>query len=152
MSAGSSPFTGSWQFSTDFKRAAAARRRTVQLEAHRIENIKNSREVWFEWIACKRTMNARPRKPRFLRKVRHIVQTGGSANGMTNFGDIRLLERLIYEIGSRLSLARLWAGRGPDRFFRHVALQENRPAFLPAYFTGDYVIGRGQYLAAIGAP
>ena|SRR5215216_1184453 len=97
-------------------------------------------------------MDARPRKPRFLRKVRDIVKTGGSANGMTNFGDIRFLERLIYEIGSRLSGARLWAGRGPDRFLSHVTLQQNRPAFLPAYFTGDYVIGRGQYLAATGVP
>ena len=82
----------------------------MQLEAHRVENIKNSREVWLYWIACKRTMKARPRKPRFLRKVGDIVKTGGSANGMTNFGDIRLLERMIYEIGSGLSAARLWAG------------------------------------------
>jgi len=73
----------------------------MQLKAHCVENIKNSREVWLYWITCKRTMNARPRKPRFLRKVRDIVQTGGGANGMTNFGYIRLLERLIYEIGSR---------------------------------------------------
>jgi len=28
----------------------------------------------------------------------------------------------------------------------------NRPAFLPAYFIGNYVIRRGQYLAATGAP
>ena len=83
----------------------------MQPEAHRIENIKNSREVWLYWIACKRTMNARPRKPRLLREVRNIVQTGGGANGMTNSGDIRFLERFIYEIGSRLSGARLWAGR-----------------------------------------
>jgi hypothetical protein len=73
----------------------------MQPEAHCVENIKNSREVWLYWITCKRTMNARPRKPRFLRKVRDIVQTGGGANGVTNFSDIRLLERLIYEIGSR---------------------------------------------------
>ena len=66
----------------------------MQPEAHRIENIQNSREVWLFWIACKRTMNARPRKPRFLRKVRDIVQTGGGANGVTNFGDIRLLQGL----------------------------------------------------------
>jgi hypothetical protein len=117
----------------------------MQLEAHCIENIKNSREVWLYWITRKRTMKARPRKPRFPRKVRDIVKTGRSANGMTNFGDIRLLEGLIYEIGSRLSGARLWAGRGPDRFLRHVTLQQNRPAFLPAYFIKDYVIGRGQY-------
>ena len=32
-------------------------------------------------------MKARPREPRFLRKVRDIVKTGGRANGMTNFGD-----------------------------------------------------------------
>jgi hypothetical protein len=48
-------------------------------------------------------MNARPRKPRFLRKIRDIVQMGGGGYGMTNFDDIRLLERLIYEISSRLS-------------------------------------------------
>jgi hypothetical protein len=60
----------------------------MQLEAHRIENIKNRRrEVWFYWIACKRTMNARPRKPRFLSKVRNIVKPGGRANGVTDFGD-----------------------------------------------------------------
>ena len=125
----------------------------MQLEGHCVENIKNSREVWLYWIACKRTMNARPRKPRLLREVRNIVKTGGSANGMTNSGDIRFLERFIYKIGSRLSGARLWAGRRePDRFFRHVTLQQNRPAFLPAYFTGDDAFRRGQYLAAIGAP
>jgi hypothetical protein len=49
----------------------------MQLEAHCVENIQNSREVWFFWITGKRTMKARPRKPRFLRKVRDIVQTGG---------------------------------------------------------------------------
>ena len=73
----------------------------MQLEAHCVENIKNSREVWLYWIARKRTMKARPRKPRFLRKVGNIVKTGGPANGMTYFGDIRFLERFIYEIGSR---------------------------------------------------
>jgi len=124
----------------------------MQLEAHCVENIKNSREVWLYWIACKRTMDARPRKPGFQRQVRDIVQAGGGTNGVTNFGDIRLLERLIYEIGSRLSGARLWAGRGPNRFLRHVTLQQNRPAFLPAHFTGGDVIRRDQYLAAIGAP
>ena len=75
----------------------------MQLEAHRIENIKNSREVWLYWIACKRTMNARPRKPRFLRKVRDIVKASGGANGMANSGDIRFLECFIYKIGSRSS-------------------------------------------------
>ena len=67
----------------------------MQLEAHCVENIKNSREVWLYWITCKRTMDARPRKPGFLRKVRNIVQTGGGANGVTNLGDILLLERSI---------------------------------------------------------
>ena len=104
----------------------------MQLEAHCVENIKNSREVWLYWITCKRTMNARPRKPGYQRKVRDIVQAGGSANGMTNFSDIRLLERLIYEIGSGLPAARLWAGRGPDRVLSHLTLQQNRPASLPA--------------------
>jgi len=47
-------------------------------------------------------MKARPRKPRFLRKVRDIVKTGGGANGMTNFGDIRLFKRSVYAIGSGL--------------------------------------------------
>ncbi len=68
----------------------------MQPEPHRIENIKNSREVWFYWITCKRTMNARPRKPRSLRQVRDIVQTGGGADGVTNFGDIRLLARDVF--------------------------------------------------------
>ncbi len=99
-----------------------------------------------------RAMKARPRNPRLLREVRNIVKTGGSANGMANSGDIRFPESFIYKIGSRLSGARLWAGRGHDRVFRHVTLQQNRPAFLPAYFNEDYPIGRGQYLAAIGAP
>jgi hypothetical protein len=36
-------------------------------------------------------MKTRPRKPRLLREVNN------GANGMTNFGDIRLLERFIYE-------------------------------------------------------
>ena len=31
-------------------------------------------------------MKTRPRKPRFLRKVGDVVQAGGGANGMTNFG------------------------------------------------------------------
>jgi hypothetical protein len=62
-------------------------------------------------------MNARPRKPRFLRKVRDIVETVTAANGVTNFGDIRLRERSIYAIGSGLSGTRLRAGRGPDGFF-----------------------------------
>src|SRR6185436_4720870 len=100
--------------------SCAPAHRDMQPQAHRVENTQNSREVWFLWIACKRTINARPRKPRFLRKVRDIVQSSGGGNGVTNFGDIRLLERLIYEIGSRLSGARLWAGRGPNRFLRHV--------------------------------
>ena len=46
---------------------------------------------------------------------------GGGANGVTNFSDIRLRKRSIHAIGSGLLGARLWAGRGPDRFFRHVA-------------------------------
>ena len=74
----------------------------MQLEAHCVENIKNSREVWLYWITCKRTMNARPRKPGYQRKVRNIVKTGGSANGVTDFGDIRLLKRSIYAIGRGL--------------------------------------------------
>jgi hypothetical protein len=82
----------------------------MQPEAHRIENIKNSREVWFSCIACKTTIKARPRKPRFLRKVRDIVQTGGGGNGVTNFGDVRLLKRLVYAIGSGLPLVRLLGG------------------------------------------
>ena len=124
----------------------------MQLEAHCVENIKNSSEVGLYWIASKRTMKAWPRKPRLLREVGNIVKTGGSANGMTNFSDIRLLERLIYEIGSGLPAARLRAARGPDRFLSHLMLQQNRPASLPAHFTEDDVITRGQYLAAIGAP
>ena len=75
----------------------------MQLEAHCVENIKYSREVGLYWIACKRTINTLPRKPRFLRKVRDIVQSGGGGNGVTNFGDIRVLECLIYQIGSRLA-------------------------------------------------
>jgi hypothetical protein len=47
-------------------------------------------------------MDARPRKPGFQRQVRDIVQTGGGANGVTDFGDIRLLKRLIYAIGRGL--------------------------------------------------
>ena len=76
------------------------------------------------------------------------MQMGGGANGVTNFGDIRLLKGLIYAIGCGLALAQVWS----DGFFRHVTSKTSRPAFLPAYFTGDYVIRRGQYLAATGAP
>ena len=86
----------------------------MQLEAHCVENIKNSREVWLYWITCKRTVNARPRKPGFQRQVRDIVQAGGGTNGVTNFGDIRLFKRSIYAIGSGLPGAWLRAGRGPD--------------------------------------
>jgi hypothetical protein len=81
----------------------------MQPEAHRIENIKNSREVWLFWTAFKRTINARPRKPRFLRKARDIVQMGGGGYGVTNFDDIRLCESSIYAIGSGLPAARLCA-------------------------------------------
>jgi hypothetical protein len=87
-------------------------------------------EVWLFWITYKRTINARPRKPGFLRKVRDIVKTGGGGNGATNFGDIRLCERSIYAIGSSLPFVRIWAGRGPDGFFRHVT-SNKRSAFLP---------------------
>jgi hypothetical protein len=86
----------------------------MQPEAHRVQNIQDSRKVRLFWITCKRTMNAGPRKPRFLRKVRDIVQMDGGANGVTNFGDIRLCESSIYAIGSGLPLVRLWTGRGPD--------------------------------------
>ena len=56
----------------------------MQPEAHCVDNIKNSREVWFYWIACERPMNARPRKPGFQRKVRDIEKTGGSADALVN--------------------------------------------------------------------
>jgi hypothetical protein len=79
----------------------------MQPEAHSIENVQNSREVWLSFTACKRTMNVRPRKPRFLRKFRNIVQTGGCGNGVTNPGDIRLLKRLIYAVGCSVPLVRL---------------------------------------------
>ena len=85
----------------------------MQPEAHRIENIKNSREVGFYWIACKRTMNARPGNPRFLCKVRDIVK-----------------ERSIYAVGSFLPRARLWAVRRPDGFLRHVT--SNKKAGISA--------------------
>lgn len=89
----------------------------MQLKSHSIENIKNSREIWLYWIASKRAMKARPSEPRFLRKVGDIVKTGGSTNGVTNFRDIRLLQRVVYKIGSGLSGA--GAGRGCERIFRH---------------------------------
>jgi hypothetical protein len=79
----------------------------MQPKTHCVENIQNSCEVGLSWITRKRTMNARPRKPRFLRKVRNIEQMGGGGNGVTNFGDVRLLKRLIYAIGSGLPLAQL---------------------------------------------
>jgi hypothetical protein len=88
----------------------------MQPETHRIENIQDSREVWRSWIARKGTMNARPRNPRYLRKVRDIVQTGRGRNGVTNFGDIRLLKGFIYAIGCGLPLGPAWS----DGFFRHV--------------------------------
>ena len=87
---------------------------------HRVKNTENSYEIWLWSIICERPINVLPRKPGFLRKIRDIVQSGGGGNGVTNFGDIRLLERLIFETGSRLSGTRRWAGRGPDGFFKHV--------------------------------
>jgi hypothetical protein len=97
------PLAG-WQFSTDLSALLLPpAHRDMQPEAHRVENTENSCEVWLLWIARKRTINALPREPRLLRKVRDIVQSGGGGNGATNFNDIRLLQRLIYEIGSRLS-------------------------------------------------
>jgi hypothetical protein len=132
MLAGSSPFRL-------FKRAAATPQarccyapahRDMQPQAHRVENAQDSREVGLLLITCKRAMNARPRKPRFPRKVRNIVQMGGGGNGVTNFGDVRLLKRLIYAIGSFLPAAQLWFDRWSDGFFRHVT-SNKRPAFLP---------------------
>jgi hypothetical protein len=55
-------------------------------------------------------MNTRPRKPRFLSEIRNIVKPGGHANGVTDFGDIRLLKRSIYAIGNG---RRLDGGRVP---------------------------------------
>jgi hypothetical protein len=92
----------------------------MQPETHRIENIENSREVWPSWIARKGTMNGRPPNLRYLRKVRDIVQTGRGRNGVTNFGDIRLLKGLIYAIGCGLPLAEVWS----DGFFRHVTSKQ----------------------------
>ena len=100
--------------------ARARVHRDMQPEAHRIENIENSREVWRSWIARKGTMNARPRNPRYLRKVRDIVQMGRGRNGVTNFGAIRLLKGLIYAIGCGLPLAQVWS----DGFFRHVTSKQ----------------------------
>ena len=109
-------------FSTDFESAAPAFRRILTCNWKPIASSTLTIVVkfWFLWIACKRTMNACPRNPRFLRKVRNIVKVGGRANGMTDFGNIRFLERFIYEIGSRASRSRLWASCAPDRFFGHV--------------------------------
>jgi hypothetical protein len=100
--------------------ARARVHRKLQPETHRIEHIENSREVWPSWIARKGTMNGRPRNPRYLRKVRDIVQTGRGCNGVTNFGDIRLLKGLIYAIGCGLPLAQVWSGG----FFRHVTSKQ----------------------------
>jgi hypothetical protein len=73
---------------------ASARYRDMQPKAHCVENLQNRREVGLYWT-CKGTMKARPRKPRFLRKVRDVVQMDGGAYGVTNFDHIRLLKRLI---------------------------------------------------------
>ena len=62
---------------------------------HRVKNTENSCELWLWSIICERPINVLPRKPGFLRKIRDIVQSGGGGNGVTNFGEIRLLERLI---------------------------------------------------------
>ena len=64
------------------------------------------------------------------------VKTIG-ANGMTNFGDIRLRNASFMRSAAAYRRLRLWVGRGPYGFFRHVTLQQNRPAFLPAYFAGE---------------
>ncbi|MCS3498672.1 hypothetical protein M2189_002369 [Bradyrhizobium japonicum] len=64
------------------------------------------------WIARKRTMNARPRKPDFC-ATSEIVKTGGGGNSETKFGDIRTLDYEIGVVGRELD----WAGRGPDDFF-----------------------------------
>ena len=48
------------------------------------------------------------------------MQMGGGANGVTNFGDIRLLKGLIYAIGCGPPLAQVWS----DEFFRHVTSKQ----------------------------
>jgi hypothetical protein len=95
----------------------------MQLEAHRIE-------VWFYWIACKRTMNARPRKPRFLSKVRNIVKPGGRANGVT--------DSAISDFSSARFMQSAAACRGLDcgrvaglTDFLDMYSPTKRPAFLP---------------------
>ena len=66
-------------------------------------------------------------QPRFLRKVRDIVQPGDGANGVTNFGDIRLLERSIYAASSGLKRARIVllaaAGRSTRSIAKEVGVQ-----------------------------
>ena len=69
----------------------------MQLEAHRVQDTQNGFEIWMRRIAFKGTIDRRSFKPGYFGNVRNIVKTRGPANGMTNFGDIRLLERFIYE-------------------------------------------------------
>jgi hypothetical protein len=63
-----------------------------------------------------------------------LVQTGGGANGLTNLGDVRRLKRVIDVIRNRAA-ARLGV---MDRLavFSDIFFPTNRPAELPAYFTG----------------
>jgi hypothetical protein len=55
---------------------------------------------------------------------------------------------LINAIGCGPPLAQVWS----DGFFRHVTSKQVGRHFCRPTFTGNYVIRRGQYLAATGAP
>jgi hypothetical protein len=55
--------------------------------------------------------------PLVLTSSADIARPGGGGNGMTNFGDIRFLKRLIYAIGSGLPvLSQLWSDLWSDGF------------------------------------
>ena len=69
--------------------------RNMQPEAHCVQNAQNGFEVWMLWTACKGAINALPFNSRFVRNVRDVVQTGGGANGLTNFGDVQRLKCTI---------------------------------------------------------
>jgi hypothetical protein len=60
--------------------------------------------------ALRLPMKTRPRKPRLLREVNN------GANGMTNFGDIRLRKRSNLQSAAAFWWLRSWAGAGRTDF------------------------------------
>jgi hypothetical protein len=84
----------------------------MQLKAHRIQDTQNGFETWMLRIAFKGTIYRRSFKPGYFGDVGDVVQTNGSADGMTYFVDVRGPKSAINAISdfaaARLRADSLW--------------------------------------------